>query len=98
MGKPELIPENTATVLGYFAKIKEKEMEKKYEFYPMMTKTLKNIVCMSQFKDYGEIMGILLSYPDYGKITESSPMFARAILDELDRQYARWQNFNKKGE
>lgn len=73
-------------------------MEKKYEFYPMMTKTLKNIIFMSQFKDYGEIMGILLTYPNHGGITEKSPPFAKAIIDELDRQYDRWKNFNKKGE
>lgn len=71
-------------------------MEKNYTFYPMMTKTLKNIILLSQFRDYGEIMGILLSYPEYA-ITEKSPLCAKAIMDELDRQYERWNSYSKRG-
>lgn len=72
-------------------------MEKNHTFYPMMTKTLKNLIYLSQFEDYGEIMCIILSYPEERTITKNAPRCAKAVIDELDRQFDRWQSYSKRG-
>lgn len=68
------------------------------KFNVRITKRLKDIIFVSQFDDYGEILGMLLSYPD---ITDAhnkfTPKFFCEIKAELDRQYACWE-WNNKGE
>lgn len=65
------------------------------KFYPMITNTLKNILQLVDPVDMWEIVGIICSYPKYelnGNLA-SKPIID-VIIDELDRQYARW---NKGG-
>lgn len=78
--------------LGRFYKYKGKNMEKKYEFYPMMTKTLRNLIKLSDCENYAEILLIILTYPDCPRTKLNN--YEKAIIDELDRQYERW---NKGG-
>lgn len=80
-------------LLGRFFIIKVKIMERKYEFYPMITRSLKSIINLTPMENWSDLLLILISYPNHprNKLNE----FERAVFDELDRQYARW---NKGGE
>ena len=72
-------------------------MEKTREFYPMITKTIKTIIDIIEVKDYAFVLHILRYYPDLqapeSEYTALSHI--RALIKELDRQYARW---NKGGD
>lgn len=88
------MPDNTATVVGYFVKIKDKEMEKTREFYPMITKTVKTIIELADKKDCIFILYILQHYPNFNSVQVSDircQKNTRALLDELNRQYIRWE-------
>lgn len=67
-------------------------MEKKREFYPMISGTLKSLLNLAAPQDYKEILQIIISYP-HCLIDDKNALF-NAIKNELDRQYARW---NKGG-
>lgn len=96
-GETQLRPRITATGSRSFFKIKEKEMEKTREFYPMITKTVKTIIELADKKDSAFILYILQNYPNFNNVQISDMRCqknTRALLDELNRQYARW---NKGG-
>lgn len=84
------IPRNAAIVSRYFIKIKEKEMEKKREFYPMITQTVKTLINVSDRDDSFWILLVLRDYPSIDIPNESKSPIVHTLLDELDRQYARW--------
>ena len=67
-------------------------MNKTYEFYPMITGTIKTILTVTPEQNLSDIVDILTTYPDYNN--NNNP-FAKMVIDELDRQYARW---NKGGQ
>lgn len=67
-------------------------MDKKYEFYPLITRTLKNLINLTPMDKWSELVLILLTYPDYPR--NNLDNLENAVLSELDRQYARW---NKGG-
>lgn len=70
-------------------------MEKKHEFYPMITATLRKILSLTNEEDLKDLISIILTYPNYSIPSEISlnPLVG-ILVDELDRQYARW---NKGG-
>ena len=76
--------------LGILIKIKEKEMEKKREFYPMITQTVKTLINVSDRDDSFWILLVLRDYPSIDIPNESKSPIVHTLLDELDRQYARW--------
>lgn len=83
--------------LGILIKIKDKEMEKTREFYPMITKTVKTIIEIADKKDSTFILYILQHYPNFNSVQVSDIRCrknTRALLDELNRQFERW---NKGG-
>lgn len=68
-------------------------MERKYEFYPMFTNTIKSILKSAQnnYMDLFECISIITEYPKkqtYKNITDST--LHDLLVDELDRQYSRW--------
>ena len=72
-------------------------MEKKYEFYPMISGTLKSLLILPAKKDLWEYIRVITKYPDYDFVRngiDGSDGIMSAIIKELDRQYARW---NKGG-
>ena len=73
------------------------KMSKTHEFYPMITGTVKTIIDLIEVKDYAFVLFILRHYPDFQAPEEElrDRKHTRALLDELDRQYARW---NKGGQ
>ena len=82
--------------LGILIKIKEKEMEKKREFYPMITSTVKTLIQVSDEDDAVWILIALKNYPEDFPEDYKSPIII-ALLEELDRQYARWNKGENNG-
>lgn len=73
-------------------------MEKKYEFYPMISGTLKSLLILPTKKDLWEYIRVITKYPDYDFVDngiDGTDGIMSAIIKELDRQYTRW---NKGGE
>lgn len=70
--------------------------KKKHVFYPMINKTVKNLLRLVKFEDSWEILYILVSYPTYELDGDAAanPLID-VLISELDRQYTRW---NKGGE
>lgn len=70
-------------------------MNKTHEFYPMITATLRKVFCLTNDEDLKDLLSIVLTYPNYSIPSEISlnPLVG-ILVDELDRQYARW---NKGG-
>lgn len=77
-------------------------MNKTHEFYPMLTGTMKTIIkiAMEQFpNDSAEILNLLLSYPNISWIDANlAPQITKTAIDELDRQYARWNKGGNNGQ
>lgn len=70
-------------------------MKNKHEFYPMFTGTMKTLICLIQYGDEWKYLDIILQYPNYELDGElAADPLAQAIINELDRQYDRW---NKGG-
>ena len=82
--------------LGILIKTKEKEMEKKREFYPMITSTVKTLIQVSDEDDAVWILIALKNYPEDFPEDYKSPIII-ALLEELDRQYARWNKGESNG-
>lgn len=78
---------------------------KTHEFYPMITSTVKSIVKLSEADTDSVfmIMLVLCSYPNQEDfLTEEEkkrprPPLYYALVDELDRQYARWNKGGNNG-
>lgn len=73
-------------------------MSKTHEFYPMITGTVKTIIKLTENKESAFLLFVLQNYPNFGGAPESEMRSSKnisALLDELDRQYARW---NKGGQ
>ena len=77
-------------------------MNRTHEFYPMLTGTMKTIIAiaMEQFPDdCVDILSLLLSYPDTSIVNQNSmPQITKAAIDELDRQYTRWNKGGANGQ
>lgn len=95
-GEAQNIPRNAVIVSRYFIKIKGKEMEKKREFYPMITQTVKTLIQVSDEDDAVWILIALKNYPEEFPEDYKSPIII-ALLDELNRQYARWNKGENNG-
>lgn len=94
-GETQLRPRITATGSRSFYKVKDKEMEKKREFYPMITQTVKTLISVIDKDEAEWFLTILKIYPDLtgAESALTSPTIA-VLINELDRQYERW---NKGG-
>lgn len=70
-------------------------MSKTHEFYPMITATLRKVLSLTNDEDLKDLLSIVLTYPNYSIPSEISlnPLVG-ILIDELDRQYSRW---NKGG-
>lgn len=70
-------------------------MNKKRTFYPMITATLRKVLSLTNDEDLKDLLSIVLTYPNYSIPSEISlnPLVG-ILIDELDRQYDRW---NKGG-
>ena len=72
-------------------------MEKKREFYPMITQTVKTLIQVSDREDDTWILIVLKNYPDIEIKDEYKSPLIIALLDELDRQYERWNKGGANG-
>ena len=75
-----------------------------HEFYPMVTGTVKTLVKLTQGNDQGVFMIMLLlcSYPNHERFLSEEekkqpkgPIYD-ALVEELDRQYSRWNKGSAK--
>lgn len=66
-------------------------MNKTHEFYPMITGTIKTLIRVVNPDEAEWFLTILKIYPNLKGTEEvyTSPTLA-VLIDELDRQYARW--------
>lgn len=65
------------------------------KFYPMITKTMNNLLRLVDPYDMWGIVGVICSYPNYELDGDlAAKPIVDAIIDELNRQYTRW---NKGG-
>lgn len=72
------------------------------KFYPMLTQTIKSALCMADSSELYMYVDLLVTYPEItpynsaSRETYNSPRtpIAEIILEELNRQYSRW---NKGG-
>lgn len=62
-----------------------------YEFYPMVSRTLKSLLKIPPEERLAEYIKVIVEYPDYtfSNIDGTDGIMA-AIIDELKRQYDRW--------
>lgn len=73
-------------------------MQKQYEFYPMITSTVKTIFSLVKNSEENTILiHCLFHYPliDYPEQMICDNRLLEALIQELNRQYARW---NKGGQ
>lgn len=73
-------------------------MEKTREFYPMITRTVKELITLNDSKNNFEFLVILQNYPDIQFINNDyiTPV-CRMLINELDRQYERWNKGGNNG-
>jgi hypothetical protein len=69
------------------------EMNRSYEFYPMITGTMKSILKLTAECDLQHTIEVILNYPNHK--TDGS-LLDKMIITELDRQYARWNKGGNK--
>lgn len=67
-------------------------MSKNYEFYPMITRTVKTLIGIVSKNEEKKFLLILQNYPNIQVV--DTPLLL-ALVQELDRQYTRW---NKEGD
>lgn len=61
------------------------------EFYPMITNTVKTLIKIASPNDLTGMLFVLREYPAIKKLSPiAKTPTIEALLDELDRQYARW--------
>lgn len=70
-------------------------MSKNYEFYPMITRTVKTLIGIVSKNEEKNFLLILQNYPNIQvvDVNDATPLLL-ALVQELDRQYTRW---NKEG-
>jgi hypothetical protein len=71
-------------------------MEKKYEFYPMITGTVRELIAISDIAEFATFLQILKDYPNLHDIKdeEVTPVLYM-LIKELARQYSRWDKGGK---
>lgn len=71
-------------------------MSKNYEFYPMITRTVKTLIGIVSKNEEKNFLLILQNYPNIQvvDVNDATPLLL-ALVQELDRQYTRW---NKEGD
>ena len=75
-------------------------MQKQYEFYPMITNTVKTILSLVKNSDETTMINHcllhypMIAYPD--KMVRENRLLA-ALIQELNRQYARWNKGGSNG-
>jgi hypothetical protein len=71
-------------------------MSKNYEFYPMITRTVKTLIGIVSKNEEKKFLLILQNYPNIQvvDVNDATPLLL-ALVQELDRQYTRW---NKEGD
>lgn len=71
-------------------------MSKNYEFYPMITRTVKTLIGIVGKNEEKNFLLILQNYPNIQvvDVNDATPLLL-ALVQELDRQYTRW---NKEGD
>lgn len=71
---------------------------KERKFYPMITNTMNNILRLVDPLDMWEVVSVICTYPNYEL---SGDLAAKPIIDviinELDRQFARWNKGGNDG-
>lgn len=71
-------------------------MEKKREFYPIITRTVKTLMAVTLSNwERNLIYYVFLNYPTIDLEEGKRSPVINELIDELDRQYTRW---NKGGE
>lgn len=68
-------------------------MERTREFYPMITRTIKSLLKIVALCDLQHTIELITDYPNH---KSDGSILDGAIIDELDRQYARWNKGGKK--
>lgn len=94
LGKPQLrYLEALQLFLGILLNRKEERMSER-KFYPMLTQTIKSALCLADSSNVHLYVNLLILYPEKPTHNNPNDPISSIILNELDRQYARW---DKKG-
>lgn len=70
-------------------------MNRTHAFYPMITGSIKTILALTPDKDLRDFFNIITNFPKIEK-TEHSALF-NALIEELSRQYERWNKGGNNG-
>lgn len=94
LGQPILrYLEAPLSFLGILLNRKEERMSER-KFYPMLTQTIKSALCLVDSSSVHLYVNLLIVYPEKPTYNNPNDPISSIILNELDRQYARW---GKKG-
>lgn len=67
------------------------EMNNKHKFYPMITQTVKSLMAVTLSNwERNLIYYVFLNYPDIELEEGKKSPVINELIDELDRQYTRW--------
>lgn len=72
---------------------------KEHIFYPMLNKTVKTLISVIDKEKYSYgVLRVLMTYPNHILATRETcdPVYM-ALIQELDRQYARWNKGGQNG-
>lgn len=64
------------------------------KFYPMITQTIKSALCLADSSNVHVYVNLLIMFPDKPFYNNIDDPLSDIILNELNRQFARW---NKEG-
>lgn len=68
---------------------------KEHIFYPMVNRTIRSLISFADGKDQKLILYLLQVYPDYLLEKKDKTQLILLLLNELDRQYMRWDKGGK---
>lgn len=68
-------------------------MNRTHSFYPMITGSIKTILALTPDAELRNFLNIITTYPNFE--TNEDSALVNALIEELSRQYNRW---NKGGD
>lgn len=68
---------------------------KEHIFYPMVNRTIRSLIPFADEKDQKLILYLLQVYPDCLLEKKDKTQLILLVLNELDRQYMRWDKGEK---
>ena len=67
-------------------------------FYPMVNRTIRSLISYADAEDQKRLLYLLLVYPNYELTQKDKTQLVMLVLNELDRQYIRWNKGGTNGQ